>query len=220
MQLRYGKIAHRLYNQFRRSLCGSCRLHIGRFCFYDTMPKQNPEQREKYNAYMRKWSRANKKRVNERRRERRLTDGTLLAKQRAYVAANSEKIKEKRKIYAKKIDYRNRDKTWDKMHPDKIREYKRKWNHNNPEKCNLIKKRRIARMSNTIINLSSQQIVDIKKTGCLFCGSMSDLVVAHDTPVAKGGNTVRGNLFCLCRSCNLTMNVKTLAEMIRQKTLF
>jgi len=75
-----------------------------------------------------------------------------------------------------------------------------------------------ARRKDTFCNLSANQALELL-TGCFFCGSKEDLALAHDIPVSKGGDTTKGNCFCLCRKCNSHMGDKDLSEMLAQVPL-
>jgi hypothetical protein len=96
----------------------------------------------------------------------------------------------------------------------RVKEYARL----NPEKIAEKDARRRARESNTLCTLTKSEIREMKAAGCMFCGSGEDLVIAHDTPVSKGGHTTRGNTFCLCATCNRQMSAKDLQQTLKQKS--
>jgi hypothetical protein len=151
--------------------------------------KQNPERA---NEHARKWYQANKEKAAEIRRNWRLN--------------NPDKVRE----------YSN---DWKQEHPEAIKESKRQWALRNVEKLREKNRARRAAKTNTVVTLSEQEATEIMRAGCFFCHSHTDLTIAHDTPIVKGGNTTRGNVFCLCRSCNSKMHAFTLKDMLKQSTL-
>jgi hypothetical protein len=136
---------------------------------------------------------------------------TKRAVARRWRANNPEKAREIiRKSYLKFRD----------AHPERAKEKRRKhdinWRATHPEQISLNNSRRRAYKAETYTDLTSTQIKEIKRSGCLFCGTYDDLTIAHDTPISKKGNTTRGNCFCLCRSCNSAMTTKSLAQKLKQ----
>jgi hypothetical protein len=97
------------------------------------------------------------------------------------------------------------------------REAARRW-YQNPENRRKHDQERRARKTNTFVDLTDQERREILQAGCLFADGTCDgpLSIAHDKPVSKGGNTTRGNVFCLCKKHNSKMRTKTLAETIKQ----
>ncbi len=96
----------------------------------------------------------------------------------------------------------------------KRKERHNRWIRENPQKAGNHLRRE--REKDILYDLTRDDIERIKAAGCFICGSHADLTIAHDKPVAKGGNTTRGNVFCLCRACNARMGTKTLAQKIKQ----
>lgn len=134
---------------------------------------------------------------------------------------NISKVKER----VKKNYWSNREKDLQDSHDryTKNREqrinYVEQWQKQNPAKVHAYRAKRRYAITNSIADLTAEQAASILEKGCLFCGTHKDLTIAHDTPVVKGGNTTRGNLFCLCRSCNSSMKTKSLKEILKQKLL-
>lgn len=150
------------------------------------MPYKDPE---KNREYIRKWQQDNADKVN--------------AKNRAYRAAHPEQSNKFTQNWRANNRERNRhnQRQWYKEHPEKARI----WSHNQR-----------ALRAGVLSTLTESQEKEILEKGCLFCGTHDDLTIAHDTPVIKGGNTTRGNCFCLCRACNSKMHTKSLKEILKQ----
>lgn len=49
---------------------------------------------------------------------------------------------------------------------------------------------------------------------CVSCGTHKDLTVDHKIPLSKGGDDRLENLQTLCRTCNTSKGVKTMAEWL------
>jgi hypothetical protein len=150
------------------------------------MPYKDPEKR---NEARRKWRESNPERAK--------------AAIRAWNKANPEK-------------HLATTRKWRASHPDKVQSDNRKWQNANPDKVREYKLKRRDRKYNTINSLTKEQEQEILKAGCMFCGSHDNLSLAHDTPVSQGGNTTRGNTFCLCRPCNSKMHTKSLKDLLKQ----
>lgn len=95
----------------------------------------------------------------------------------------------------------------------------KEWKAQNPDKVHAYKVKRNTLLRDAEYELTKEQIAEIKKTGCLFCGAKKNLSIAHDLPVSKNGHTTRGNVFCLCHSCNSQMHTKSLKDILKQKLL-
>ena len=163
------------------------------------MPK-TPEQQ----ASNEKWMQNNPNYMKEyyqRKRDEKL----LKAKQ--YREANPEKVKAGLK-------------KWYEKNKAKVIAKAQEWDKNHPDNAKKRVQARLARKQNAISNLSDDDVRRILEKGCLFCGAKEDLTLAHDTPLSKGGNTTKGNIFCLCRSCNSQMSTKQLKDLLKQKNLF
>lgn len=80
-----------------------------------------------------------------------------------------------------------------------------------------------ARKARTVDDLTPAQGEEILQAGCFFegngeCGD--PLVLAHNVPLSKGGNTTKANIFCLCKRHNSQMGTKSLSEMLSQGEFF
>jgi 5-methylcytosine-specific restriction endonuclease McrA len=110
---------------------------------------------------------------------------------------------------------------WDDK--EQVKAYLKQLQSENPERWReferLRRQRRRARERNGVADISTEDARAILACGCLFCGSKENLRLAHDQAVSKGGNTTRGNLFCLCHRCNSKMGTKMLHEMLTQLPL-
>lgn len=143
------------------------------------------------------------------------------------IRAEKEKKREsgrvKRKVSRLRFTDKNRDRLyeehrlWAAKHRTEILAYDRKRRAANPNEARANAARRRARKKATVSTLTKADIKAIFAKGCFICGTMNRLSLAHDLPVSKGGNTTRGNTFCLCVSCNSKMRTKTLAELLIQK---
>lgn len=194
------------------------------------MPKMTPdERRAKKNARMREYNR------------KKYWDNPEKAREhcRLRYAANPDRTKVindrwRKKNPDKKREYWNR---WCKKNPEKHKaseiakrtkrkakraEETRRWIKAHPEKKLEYDHRRRSKKATTLSTLTARQAREILATGCFFSDNTCSgpLTIAHDIPVSKGGNTTRGNTFCLCKSHNSRMHTHTLADQIRQLTLF
>ena len=148
----------------------------------------------------------------------------------AYYEQNKERISKQSKEWHKK--HRQRSKylmaQWRENNRDRICVYRREryqqFKLEHPEEYKERMKRskmlRRAREFNALDTLTPDDIKRILSMGCYFCGTHEDLTIAHNVPLARGGNTTKGYTFCLCRSCNSRMWIRTLAEVLVQKELF
>lgn len=83
----------------------------------------------------------------------------------------------------------------------------------NVEKAAYSKLRRKAKLVDKDKALTKEDLLEIMSE-CKFSGTTEKLVLAHDIPISRGGKTQKGNVFCLCRRCNVRMAAKTIAELI------
>lgn len=184
------------------------------------------EQRRKATERMRRWRKNNPEKVKEQNQSPEKT-----AQNRAYYQANKEKVAQRAKV-------------WKRNNPDKVRESNRKYQQTHPEteqakkaryraahpekdkeyrdahpeSARERKLRRRAKEANSVSSLTAADERAIKKAGCFFADETcaGPLTIAHDTPVANGGNTTRGNTFCLCRKHNQKMATKSLKDKLKQ----
>lgn len=197
------------------------------------------EKRTKRREYLRKWYQENKVKILAKQKEWiKNNKDKRSATQKRYADTHKEQIKERLKRWEKQ----NPDKvikkknTYKQKNPDKVREWRtswaknnrdkenarhRRWSKHNPDKVREVLHIRRARKANTLVTLTRQQEREILATGCFFADDdcSGPLSIAHDMPISKGGQTTRGNLFCLCRRHNARMQAKTLAETIKQTSL-
>ena len=129
--------------------------------------------------------------------------------QRKWGLANPEKVRE----YQRK---------WGLAHRERKRDYLRKWELENPKKRRCIEAKKRAHKSNTLDNLTIEDVTAILARGCFFA-NLGDcdgpLSLAHNVAVSQGGNTTEANVFCLCRRHNSRMGTKNLSEMFSQLAL-
>lgn len=146
--------------------------------------------------------------------------------QEKYRATHSETVLAKdRKVHS--LHYRQHkeevlaaNRRYHEEHKDERREYLKRWKASHPDKVKSLHQKRRGLKQAVVSNLSTADARELLRSGCFFCGSLERLTIAHDIPLARRGNTTRGNVFCLCQSCNSKMHTKTLPEMIKQKELF
>ncbi len=98
---------------------------------------------------------------------------------------------------------------------DRLCAYAREYSKKHPKKIQLWTRSSRQHAITEDCQLTLDEVNRIKKS-CFFCGSKVDLTLAHDIPLIKGGPWSRGNIFCLCRSCNSRMGTKSLAEVLKQ----
>lgn len=163
---------------------------------------------------------------------------SLIQKAREWAEQNKErKVENRRKHYeCNREKYIEQAQQWQKDHPEKTKEYKdknrkshqaerseynRQWRKDHPELLTAKYLRRRARQSKTLSTLTSDDIREMKKSGCFFADHTckGHLAIAHDVPLSKGGNSTRANTFVLCQKHNSEMGTKSLKEMLIQKDL-
>src|SRR5574341_204403 len=179
--------------------------------------------KEKYNAYMRKWNKQhyhnnleesrkkardwyhkNKNRISEKRKE--------LSK--AYRKKHPEKIKEYNKSYweSNKDIQKEKIKTWRESHKVEIKVYQKEYYEKNPHKRAEYERTRRAKKAGCWGNVPSglwKDILNFYGNICLCCGTDRDLTQDHVTPLSKGGKHDASNLQPLCGHCNYVKNNKT-----------
>ena len=109
---------------------------------------------------------------------------------RAYLDANREIHRERRRIYY----WANRDRE---------RSQGSAYQAANPEKSRIREQRRRARKAdNGVYLVTDRDYRRILESPCVACGSTQDIQVDHIIPIARGGRHAVGNLQALCGSCN------------------
>jgi len=164
-----------------------------------------------YQRYNKKKYAENKKAEKERIKEwGKNNPDKIKAQKRRWYLRHRDKILAKNKAWREKYSGYSRKswEKWEKNHPELAKEYTQK----------SVRTRR-AKKAQTYCDLTIEEAQEVKKHGCLFCGSQENLQLAHDIPLSLGGPTVRANILCLCKSCNVRMHDKPLNEMIEQKIL-
>lgn len=109
----------------------------------------------------------------------------ILTKARAHYAANHEEVREKAKDYY----YRN------------------------PEKFQVWRHTRRARLAKAVSTLTSDQweaILELFDGACAYCGhSDGPITMDHVLPISRGGGHTEDNVVPACQSCNASKNAKT-----------
>jgi 5-methylcytosine-specific restriction endonuclease McrA len=164
---------------------------------------------------------ANRERISQRDKARRLVDGD---KMRAQSRANYQKHREKRRIAAKKYYSENKhlwseyhqanyskmaerkravSKKWREDNPERYRQQMRDWLEKNLDKHNEHARQRRARLRQaTIAQVTTRDIRKLMHSRCIYCGSAENITVDHVIPLARGGSHSIGNLTSACKTCN------------------
>ena len=124
------------------------------------------------------------------------------------VAQRQRELPEKKKSRWRKYYDANRD---------KLLERARIARQKHPEWKRMSQRKRKAMRAASKCDLSPSDISAIVSVPCRKCGAASDLTLAHDIPVSRGGETTRENCFSLCRSCNSRMHTKTWNEFVNME---
>jgi len=135
----------------------------------------------------------------------------IKAQTKEYYKSNKEKIKpffkeNKRRYYEKNIEeYKLESIKWREEHTEYFREYHKNYRMENPDKWDVIVKRRKDRVDNLPYTLTEEQWEYIKNkfdNKCCYCGE--DLPITHDhfIPVIKGGGYTLDNIVPACKRCN------------------
>jgi hypothetical protein len=173
-------------------------------------------------TYQKEYREKNKDRLREYDRQRYAKNREKVrARVKKYVENNHEKVLKNKRLYRLNHPdyyYENHDaslkkaKRYREKHRDRVLACLKKYRRERPEVALKHRDIRRKRTNSAICDLTKDDIVKIKSCGCLSCGAMDNLTIAHNVPVAKGGDTTKDNCFCLCRSCNGRMHTKTLDE--------
>lgn len=174
-------------------------------------PERYKKQRKERNRKNKEKAKAYREENKERSRKR----------YKEYSSKNKEKIRTRKKAYSEsnKEKIRQRNHEYYIENKDRINKRNKEYKSKHPEqkRKNMALRRSVKK--NVYANLTAEDVKTILSSGCFFCGSFSDLTIAHDIPISKGGATTRGNLFCLCRSCNSKMHTRTLPDVMVQLEL-
>jgi hypothetical protein len=146
----------------------------------------------------------------------------------AYKREQYQKHREHNLIASKEYYQQHRERKsetrqlWSSTNKERLQEIRRNWKQNNKDKVKTSKLLRKAKEKGILFKLTAAQTEEVLSRGCFFADNTCSgpLTVAHDTPVSKGGNTTRGNTFCLCLSHNSRMQTKQLKDLLKQKHLF
>jgi 5-methylcytosine-specific restriction endonuclease McrA len=105
---------------------------------------------------------------------------------------------------------------WGAKNPEKIKEKNRRWREMNPEKARAKDQRRRARKKLLIAQLTANEwlwLLEQSGHRCVYCGKHQDevgkLVQEHTVPVAQGGAYTISNIRPACVSCNSRKHAKT-----------
>lgn len=99
----------------------------------------------------------------------------------------------------------NRVSIWQKQNKDKSYKKVKKYQQNNPEKCNIKDQRRRSRKKQLPATLTIEQWQLIKNhfnNRCVYCGKELPLEQEHFIPLSKGGEYTLNNIIPSCKSCN------------------
>jgi 5-methylcytosine-specific restriction endonuclease McrA len=169
---------------------------------------RSPEEIARLAAAKREWTRKNKEMLNERRREKLLTDERYRAKaierSKLWYAANKEYVEEKQRQYYKENTAAVRA---------RIDQYKK----DNPERTKILNTVKVHRRRNRIKQSGDhfkrqdvERLLVLQKCKCANCKKSlkSGYHIDHRVPIAKGGDNGPGNIELLCQTCNSAKGAK------------
>lgn len=148
-----------------------------------------------------------------------------LAKNRAYVDANRDKIHaQQKKYYQRNIEaIRAKNREYNKRR-DQVKEFARlkKWVEKQPiERLREIwrgqSQKRMARKNNLPATLTNEEWKEIKNSfddRCAYCGEKKTLVQEHVIPLCRGGGYTKDNIVPSCASCNSKKGKRTAEEYL------
>jgi 5-methylcytosine-specific restriction endonuclease McrA len=175
----------------------------------------------------RAWRDKNREKIRAQQRARYAANpAKYKAQQRAMHAAHPERKRYAAKMYnaanseRKKAYYRE----YNSKHAAKKSRASLLWQHANPEKARLQKKRAIhkrralLRDSGSTGFTSAQWLSLVERFGgcCAYCGKPGT-TIDHVVPIAAGGRDEISNVLPACKSCNASKGNKVLAIWLAQK---
>ncbi len=182
----------------RKHYCkGLCRSCYSRQAYAAKSEQVNAARREQYDK--------NRRDVLDKLRARRAADPEFNAKQRAYTAANREKLNA-------------RQRAWREANPEKANRHAQAWRTAHPEKVLARVHRRRARLkaldSPGVSGAEWLGILDVFGHACAYCLQVKKLTRDHVIPLARGGLDEPGNVVPACQTCNSRKNAGTLLRFI------
>jgi len=133
---------------------------------------------------------------------------------KAHPETNKRNCKRYYEKYRDKILEKNR--TLYIENHEELRAKAKAYYEKNPEKFQVWRHTRRARLANTLRTLTTSQweaVLTLFGKACAYC-QRSDVPVTmdHVHPISKGGSHTEANVVPACRSCNASKNNKTLEE--------
>lgn len=193
------------------------RYSDGLDCKCKTCAKMYARKNRSYEK-SRKYAIANRDRINERRRERRIESDKEREYARDRYAKNKTKIRKTRnEKYAQR--YYQTAKRYYGNNADKIKERTSAYKKTERGRRVSIESfhRRRDRINATINDLTASEwdeIIEKQENKCARCNGTFDVstppTIDHIVPVSKGGPTTKNNIQALCGKCNSAKGVRVI----------
>ena len=135
----------------------------------------------------------------------------LLANNKKWAKENPDKRKEIDRRYRAN----NREKNRQRMMEYRVKNpnIRKDWAIRNPDKQKLLDQAHSVKRRAVKKHLvTKQEIQDLYKKPCVYCGNKSKIQIDHIIPVSRGGEHRIGNLVSACAACNLDKRAMFIME--------